>query len=309
VTLWQRLGRADVREPWIPPALDHWRKTPGGRAWLQRLPEIVRACADSWDLLLGEPYRGGKVGLALRVERADGSPAVLKISFPDREAEHEAEALSLWSGEGAVRLLERDDERYALLVERCDPGGQLSDVVDEDEANSAAARILTRIWRPPPDPHPFGMLETDSARRAEELPARWNALGRPFERALVDAAVATYLELGPAQEDPVVCHQDFHGGNVLRSTREPWLTIDPKPVVGERAFDVAWLLRDRRASILVDAHPRRRMRRRLDLLSSELGIDRERMRRWGIARALAWAIEHEGVHRGHIECARLLLAA
>jgi len=289
--------------------LDAWRGWPGGRDWLKRLPEIIDACADAWELQVGGPYNGGKVGLALREERADGSPAVLKVNFPRLDTAHEAEALALWQGVGAVRLLERDEERHALLIERCEPGYQLSDVADEDEANTAAARVLARIWRSVPETHPFPLLEHEAARRAEELPRSWRALGRPCERELLDAAVAAYRELGSAPADTVVCHQDFHGGNVLRSTRDAWLAIDPKPLVGEPAFDTAWLLRDRRASLITEPHPRRRMRRRLDLLSSELGLDRERMRAWAVARAVAWGIDAGGVHRGHIECARLLLTA
>jgi len=281
---------------------------PGGRAWLKSLPAIVGECAEAWDLRLGDPYNGGKVGLALRVERADGSPAVLKVSFPGRETAHEAAALAHWRGIGAVQLLERDDDRCALLLERCDPGSQLSDVADEDEAHAAAARVLTRIWRPPPEPHAFHLLADEAAGWAETLPARWNALGRPCERTLLDAAVIACRELGSAQEEVVVCHQDFHGGNVLRATRERWLAIDPKPVVGERAFDTVWLLRDRRASVAADAHPRRRLRRRLDLLWAELGLDRERIRGWGIARMLAWGLDAGRVHRAHVDCARLLLA-
>jgi streptomycin 6-kinase len=295
-------------EPWIPRSLGRWRRVPGGRDWLRRLPEIVGECADAWELELGEPYNGGKVGLALRVERADASPAVLKVSFPGREAANEAAALAHWRGAGAVRLLERDDERCALLLERCEPGGQLSDVADEAEAHSAAAQVLRRIWRPPPDVHPFALLEDEAARWAEELPARWRALGRPFERALLDAAVDVFRELGSHQEEAVVCHQDFHGGNVLQAGRETWLAIDPKPVVGERAFDTAWLLRDRRASIGAEAHPERRLRRRLDLLTNDLGLDRERVRGWGVARMVSWGLDVGRGHRGHVECARLLLA-
>jgi streptomycin 6-kinase len=280
----------------------------GGREWLKRLPAIIRECADTWDLQLGERYNGGKVGVAVRVERADGSPAVLKVNFPSQETAHEAAALAHWRGVGAVRLLEWDCDRHALLLERCDPGGQLSDVADEDEARSAAAAVLSRIWRPPPDLHPFRRVEDEAACWAEKMPARWKARGRPFERELLDAAVAAYRELGVDQQEAVLCHQDFHSGNILRATRERWLAIDPKPLVGERAFDTAWLLRERRASVGADAHPRDRLRRRLDLLSSELGLDRERMRGWGIARMLSWAVEVGRVHHGHVECARLLLA-
>jgi streptomycin 6-kinase len=294
-------------DPWIPRSLQHWRQVPGGREWLERLPAIVDECADAWDLRLGEPYNGGKVGLALRVERADETPAVLKVNFPGHVT-HEAAALAHWRGIGAVRLLERDDSRSALLLERCDPGYQLSDLADDGEAHEAAVCVLSRIWRPPPDPHPFPLLADEARRWAEELPRRWKALGRPCERELLDTAVGVHRELGSDGEEAVVCHQDFHGGNVIRSTREDWLTIDPKPVVGERAFDTAWLLRDRRASVGAEAHPRRRLGRRLDLLSSELGLDRERVRAWGIARMLTWGLDADRVHRGHVDCARLLLA-
>jgi streptomycin 6-kinase len=304
--VWARPGSGDLGTP---ASLQHWRGAPGGRAWLSALPAIVEACTERWELSVGEPYNGGKVGLALRAERADGTPAVLKINFPSRDSEHEATALAHWQGKGAVRLLEHDPERSALLIERCDPGGQLSDVADEDEANRIAARVLTKIWQAPPEEHSFGLVEEQAARWAEEIPARWKALRRPFERSLVDAAVTAYTELASTQSEAVVCHQDFHGGNVLRSSREPWLAIDPKPLVGERAFDTAWLLRNRRASAITDKHPRLRMRRRLDLLAAELDLDRERMRAWGVARAVAWGLDAGRVHRGHIECARLLLTA
>ena len=295
-------------ETWIPGSLDRRRQMPGGKDWLRRLPSLVGECVEAWELKIEGPYNGGKVGLALKVERPDGSPAVLKISVPARDTAHEAAALAHWRGKGAVRLLERDDERHALLLERCDPGNQLSDLVDEDEALRAAAYVLRRIWRPPPSSHSFRLLADEADRWGQILPRRWKALGGPCDRALVDRAVSAYGELGAVQEEPVVCHQDFHGGNVLRSTRESWLAIDPKPLVGERAFDTAWLLRDRRASVGMDAHPSRRLRRRLDLLSDELGLDRERIRGWGIARMLTWGLDVPRVHRAHVECASLLLA-
>ncbi len=302
--VWAR-PRSVPDDPWIPQSLHHWGRVPGGREWLKRLPAIVRECAETWQLQLGEPYNGGKVGIALRVERADGSPAVLKVNFPGRESAHEATALAHWRGAGAVHLFERDDDRSALLLERCEPGGQLSKIRDEDEAQTAAAAILARIWRLAPDPHPFRLLEDEAACWAERMPGLWKARGRPFERELLDAAVAAYRELGSDQREAVVCHQDFHGGNVLRSTRERWLAIDPKPLVGEREFDTAWLLRDRRASAAAEAHPGRRLRRRLDLLSAELELDRERIRGWGIARMVSWALDAGRVN-GHVDCARLL---
>ena len=99
----------------------------------------------------------------------------------------------------------------------------------------------------------------------------------------------------------MVLHQDLHGGNVLRAERSPWLAIDPKPLVGEREFDLASLIRDTRERI-----DERLVRRRLDLLSELLGLDRERMRCWALVHALAWGVEGDQADAAMIDCARWL---
>ena len=129
----------------------------------------------------------------------------------------------------------------ALLVERCVPGTTLWELRDEEEANRIACGMLQRLWRPPPPDHVFRPLASEALRWAEELPREWSLMGEPFERRLIGGAVDAVQELVPTQGELVVVHQDFHGGNVLRAEREPWLTIDPKPLVGERAFDAASL--------------------------------------------------------------------
>ncbi len=287
----------------IPSGLDWWRGEPGGADWLARLPRLVAECVDLWRLRLGEPF-DAHVSLVVRAELPDGNPAVLKVNFPEPESEGEGAALAHWAGDGAVRLLAHDPERRALLVERCEPGSPLWEVADEEEANRIAAGVLRRLWRPPPREHEFRLLADEAARWAEELPNRWERLDRPFERSLLNEAVGFLREAGSAQGEAVVLHQDFHGGNVLRARREPWLAIDPKPLVGEREFDTASLLRDRRQELGRDPRPARTIRRRLDRLSAELGLDRERMRTWGVAHALAW-----DANEGMIACARWLAAA
>ena len=103
-------------------------------------------------------------------------------------------------------------------------------------------------------------------------------------------------ELAHSQGEQVVLHQDLHGGNVLRAERSPWLAIDPKPLVGEREFDLASLIRDTRERI-----DERLVRRRLDLLSELLGLDRERMRCWALVHALAWGVEGDQADAEMIE--------
>jgi streptomycin 6-kinase len=280
----------------VPHGLEWRRSEPGGAEWLDRLPVLVAECARSWSLRVGEPY-SSHISWVAPVELPEGVPAVLKLNFPEPESEREADALACWAGEGAVRLLAEDEERRALLVERCVPGTQLWDEPDEDEAMGIAAGVLRRLWRPPPDGHRFRLLANLAATWAEELAKA------SYERALVEEAVSFLREAGPAQGEAVVVHQDFHGGNVLRGTREPWLAIDPQPLVGEREFDSASLLRDRRPELRADPHPEARIRRRLDLLAAELGLDRERLRGWGIAHALAWDPDED-----MLACARWLAA-
>jgi streptomycin 6-kinase len=273
-------------------------------AWRERVPRLVAERAERWQLSVGAPYAAGAFSFVAPALRADGTPAVLKLTFPDAESEHEAAALAHWDGAGAVRLLAADAGRRALLLERCVPGEQLWAVADEAEADVAAAAVLRRLWRPPPERHEFRPLAGEARRWAAELPARHAAHGRPFDRALLDRAVAWIGELLASPDgDPVVVHQDLHGGNVLRAVRGPWLAIDPKPLVGERAFDVASLLRDRRPELARDAAPVRRMRRRLDRLAGELGLDRERMRRWAVIHALAWGMDDDERFDAILACA------
>jgi streptomycin 6-kinase len=292
----------------IPAGMRWWHGAPGGAEWLARLPRLAAECAEKWSLRLEPPFEPGHISLVLPAQRADGTDAVLKLNFPEPDSEHEADALVHWNGEGAVRLLEHDTERRALLVERCIPGHELWRVEDDERGTRIAASVLVRLWRPPPAETRFRSLESEAARWAGDLVGNWDALGRPFERAILQAAIGFLRELGPSQGPPVVAHQDFHGGNVLSAQREPWLAIDPKPLVGEREFDAASLLRDRRW-LLREPDAGRRIRRRLDLLVAELGLDRERMRGWGVAHALVWGISGDKHEPDMIECARLLLLA
>jgi streptomycin 6-kinase len=111
------------------------------------------------------------------------------------------------------------------------------------------------------------------------------------------------ITLAPSQGEQVLLHQDLHGDNVLAAEREPWLVIDAKPLVGEREFAVAPIVRSdelgaARADVLY----------RFDRLTSELGLDRERARRWTIGQTVAWSC-YRGHHVPHADVARWLLDA
>jgi len=184
----------------VPERLGWWRDRAGGAAWLESLPRLADECAERWSLRLGEPFGQGNVSLALPARLSDGSRAVLKLNFPEEESEHEADALAHWHGDGAVRLLEVDRQRNALLVERADPGTSLWEVGNDDEATLAAASVLRRLWRrPPSEGHRFRVLATEAERWPVQVHSDWEALGRPFEPRLVDAAAACAHELAGSQ--------------------------------------------------------------------------------------------------------------
>jgi len=267
-------------------------------AWLERVPELVSECVDLWELRLGEPYAAGAAGYTARVELVDGMPAVLKLIYPHREAEHEAAALRHLDGEGTVRLLAHDPERCALLLECCEPGTPLWQV-GGDAALDVIIELLPRLWKPAGVP--FRPLAEEAAWWVEQLPGEWERAGRPFERALLDAGIDALRELPRSQGDQVLVHQDLHGENILAAQREPWLVIDPKPLVGEREFALAPVVRSFELG-----ETRRAVIRRLDRLSSELSLDRERARWWTIGQTLAWSCDSTYLLQ-HVETARWLV--
>jgi len=268
--------------------------------WLQRVPQLLNDCAEEWTLRLGEPYPQGAAGYVVRAERDDGTPVALKLIYPHREAEHEGEALRVWDGDGAVALLEHDTDRRALLLERCEPGTLLAHA-DPETALDVLIGLLPRLWCA--TDLPFHLLEDEVAWWLDELPSEWERAGRPFERELLDDVMETLRALAASQGEQVLLHQDLHTDNVLAAEREPWLVIDPKPLLGEREFNVAPIVRD-----YILGHSRDEVVRRLDRLVAELGLDRERALGWTIGQTVAWMFESTQLQK-HLETVRWLVEA
>jgi streptomycin 6-kinase len=266
--------------------------------WSRGVPALVDRFRDEWNLRMGKPYDAGAAGYTVRAELDDGTPAVLKLVYPHRESEHEADALELWDGKGAVRLLERSEDGYALLLERCNPGSFLS-ATGAETALGVLIELLPRLFKPAGEP--FHTLESEAAWWASYLPDHWDRVRPSFPRALLDAALDALTELPPTQGDQVLLHQDLHTDNVLAAEREPWLVIDPKPLVGEREFAVAPIVRSFEL-----AHSKRDVLARFDRLTGELGLDRDRARGWTIAQTVAWAFDSTYQTR-HLETAAWLL--
>lgn len=195
-----------------------------GREWVSTLPDLVADLLERWRCTPTASTTSGGVGIILPVRRADGSRAVLKVSFPHPGNRYEAHAFEVWRGRRAVLLYERDDSSFAMLLEQGE-WQTLDSLGDVDDATPVCGELARRLAVPAPPELP----------RLSDRAHEWEAalrddaalLGSPLTRRALDVAVATVRELGSEQPETMV-HGDLHFRNVVRAQREPWLVVDPK---------------------------------------------------------------------------------
>jgi streptomycin 6-kinase len=259
---------------------------PQRRAWLDRLPGTVGSLARSWELDLGAPFQpGGQCSWVAPVRTADGARLVLKVEWLHPEAEREAAALRFWDGNGAVRVHADEilGDTVALLLERCEPGTLLGELA-EPEQDEVVCALLPRLWREPAAGQEFSSLQAMCADWADEAE---EASGRPvggaarigLDRGLMRAGLELFRTLPASAGRQVLLATDLHAENILAARREPWLVIDPKPHVGDPAYDpLQHMLNCDR--LFTD--PFGLARRLADLLD----LDRDRLLLWLFARVV-----------------------
>jgi streptomycin 6-kinase len=285
-----------------------------GVAWLERLPGLIDNCAQRWSLSVHPPFLLSYNYVA-PATRADGTPVVLKVGFPSGEPIDQIPALRHYDGHGMVQLLEWDVGQGAYVLERLTPGKTLVHMEDDEQATAIAAELMRQIWRGPggaaPPDHAFPTI-ADWADGMQRMREHFGGGTGPFPRTLVEEAESLFAELLASQAAPVLLHGDLHHDNILSATRAPWLAIDPKGVIGEPAYEVGALLRNWQPTLFAMPDPGRATARRVDQLSEALGIDRARIRGWGLAQAVLsawWSIEDSGYGwEPTIACAELLAA-
>ncbi|MFF9479845.1 aminoglycoside phosphotransferase family protein [Streptomyces sp. NPDC014733] len=284
------------RFPPGPTTLRTARRTAGGRAWLARLPGLVRTAEERWGLRLGAPYDGGSCSWVAPAELPDGTPAVLKVGLPHREADGEAPALRAWAGEGAVRLLDHDPALGALLIERCAPGTPLTAApLPPEERLTLAAGVLRALWEAPRPadggPEPMVAVCDEWAALVEERAAR---LRTGYDAGLVASGARLLRTLPRGARRTVVVHGDANPGNLLAARRRPWLAIDPKPMTGDPAYD-PWPLLTQIDDPFAHPDPGPVLHARARLLGAALDEDPARLLAWAAARGVESAL-HEAAH-------------
>jgi streptomycin 6-kinase len=231
---------------------------------------------------------------------------VLKIGVPRDELTSEIATLRLFNGEGACHLIDADEEKGFLLLERLRPGVMLATLEDDEEATHIAAEVMKKIWR---------LMESGGAKAPlpvqEQAPAlqkfvrlsdwfdglkglreMFNGGTGPLDERLVERTERSVKDLLAEDHMPVLMHGDFHHYNILSSERG-WLVIDPKGVIGPAAYEVGPLMINPWESLL-ERISNRLILRRVDILREHLGWERERILEWTLAHAVLsawWGIE------------------
>lgn len=261
-------------------------ETPGSAQdadWLRQLPKLAEAALARRGVLAQRVQApGGRSSLVVLVRYEDGTPAALKLAPPQARPDLELAALAHWGGFGAVRVLDtrHHEEDGALLLERLHPEVSLRSL-PEAKALLEASGTLRRLWVAPPARHGWETVAERTERQSAALRAA------PAEvRALADTALAMRAELVAAPPEEVLLHGNFRQGKVLAGERAPWLTVGPEPLTGERAYDLARLVRDRLEDQVASSAGAAGARRRVNKLADALEVDRERLRGWTVFRAV-----------------------
>ncbi|RUP65459.1 Aminoglycoside/hydroxyurea antibiotic resistance kinase [Streptomyces sp. NP10] len=263
-----------------------------GRAWIAGLPALAADLLERWQLRRDGGVRSGQASLVLPVLRPDGTRAVLKLQLPREETAAALIGLRAWNGDGMVRLLDHDPASSSMLLERLDGARTLASIDDDDVAMGILADLHARLVAVPA-PQGLRGLGDVAAAMLEQVPQAVARLTDPADRDLLRGWASAVAELADEPGDRLL-HWDLHYDNVLAAQREPWIAIDPEPLVGDPGFDLWPALDSRWDDVVAQGEPLRVVRRRFDLLTDTLGLDRARAAGWTLGRLLQnalWDIE------------------
>lgn len=265
-----------------------------GREWVAGIPSLLARLREAWDIAEVDetfPYLGYAWVAPVRLR--DGTEAVLKLAPPDKEFANELEALRLYGGRGAARLLQGDPSAVALLLERLRPGDSVAELDDDVQATEIGAKAMAALFRPLPERHTFPTVERWGAAFARVRDRFGGGCGS-FPVELFEPAERIYFEMCASQETPVLLHGDLHHWNILRAEREAWLVIDPKGLAGEPAYETASFLRNKAD---IEENTTSLAQRRIAQMAEVMGLDRQRILLWafssGVLSAL-WTFEDHG---------------
>jgi streptomycin 6-kinase len=262
-----------------------------GKEWLEKLPKLISYCEKRWKLKVQDPFELSYNFVAAAVF-ADGSEIVLKLSVPSQDFQYELEALKLFKQHKRkmVQLLDYDERKGIILLERLKPGKMLSTIDDDEVATRIAASVLKELWIPTGED---SSLPTTKNRETSLIKLRkehQNGLG-PISAQMLEEAEYFFKKMNETSTQSYLLHGDLHHYNIL-SKNNSWMVIDPQGLIGEREYDLIQYLLNK----LPEKGYTEVIKKRIDIFAEELGLNKERILMWGIAHSIlstAWSVEDE----------------
>lgn len=262
-----------------------WAGETAGLAWYSRLPELLGRVARKWSITFDSRLPRLSMNLVVFGESAVAGPVVLKTSPPHPEVTAEITTVLKMQGRGYPDLIDHSIADGWSLQQRVLPGTTLQAMwdaggIDDVAATDVFADMMVRERITVGEETTLIEMDywlRDLLRYAE---SRADA-NSPIPAEAVNLAVKLAKEFLANPRERALLHGDLQHSNILRSDELGWAVIDPKGVVGDRAFEIgAWLYNP----IGVDTHPdlRAMTDRRLTQLSARLGIERLHLWKWGL---------------------------
>lgn len=264
-----------------------------GKKWLDDLPQTVQTLSENWLLTVEKPFPNLSYNFVAPCICKNKSEAVLKIALPLNNPEifNEAEFLRMAGGKGTVKLLEIDKNRRAILLEKLTPGKHLKEVFSREEAKTVeiAISVIRRILKKPPENSAFRQLEEWFNNFFEKAPKT------VFPLEFLSKTSEFFEELNVAPK--FLIHGDLHHENILSATREPFLAIDPKGIIGKVGYEIAVFLNNHLWWLAKEPNLREKLDNAVGKFSEAFEITPRDLRKWAFAQMILsawWTFEENG---------------
>lgn len=262
--------------------------------WLAAFPVYLENLEKRWHIRATGLVEDLSFNVVAFAEGEDSTPYVLKMSPPGEEFLQEVTALNLYNGDGIARLVRADEGGAAMLLERLRPGVSFSRSEDDALATRTCAELLLQLWRPVKDRTHLRSLRS-WAGELFDYP-RTYAEGGPISLHLIQKAIGVLEDLLEEDTEPVLLHADLHHGNILSATRQPYLAIDPKGIVGAKGYDVGTFMVNP-FGLAERADLDSLLEKRLIIFNEMLGLAKSKLAAWSFVHALlsaCWSLDEAG---------------
>ncbi|MBN8581619.1 MAG: phosphotransferase [Anaerolineae bacterium] len=253
-----------------------------GETFLTALPLLIEEASQRWGLSDVQAVPNLSYNFVAFAKQGKYE-VILKLGVPNDEIVSEMNTLKLFNGEGACRLLDCDEAKGFLLIERLHPGQMLADLQDDDERTHIAMDVMLKLTRPAPENGQFLLLE-DWFAELKNVRPKFDGETGPFPPEIFKRVEALLPELF-VDDDFCLMHGDFHHYNILSSERG-WLVIDPKGVIGPAGYEIGPLMTNPFGILMDRTNFKVQTERRVAIIHERTNWAREKIINWALAHSV-----------------------